>query len=370
MNSYHALSIFYLSGTGNALKATLCFEQQAQLLNIETHVISVDRQKKANNEQIANSDIIGLCYPTHGFSLPWHMLRFILSLPKSKDKHFFLLNTRAGSKLFNLFLPGISGIAQWLPLFILWFKGYKCRGLFPLDMPSNWISIHPGFSSKTVHSITAHCMALTVKFASRILSGNTVYRPIAFVLLPLDIFLIPIAMGYMLAGRFFIAKTFIADYSCDNCDLCIINCPVGAIEKKFKRPFWTINCESCMRCINICPKHAIQTAHGYVTLFVFAFLYIPFFAISSDFIMSYISTGISFIDGLLDLTVFTIIAIPFLLTSYYLVAYLQRFKASSFLFRYTSLTYFWKHYIASGINAGSFRKGKHNISPSIHSKKV
>jgi len=353
---YKHLTIYYLSGTGNALKAATEIGAYAKSIGNQTDIISVDRQKTADSQHILKSDIIGLCYPTHGFSLPWHMLRFILSMPRVNKKHCFLLNTRAGSKLFNVHLPGISGIAQWLPLLVLWLKGYSIRGLLPLDMPSNWISIHPGFGSKTVSFITNRCMNLSKQFASILLSGKTYYRPIAFILIPLDIVLIPVSVGYMLAGRFFMAKTFVADYTCNNCGLCMQKCPVGAIQKKFNRPYWTIHCESCMRCMNICPEKSIQTAHGYVTLIVFALLYIPFFAIFSNAIKSFIQTHIPIIDYLTSITIFTILAIPFIVFSYELLAYLQKFKLSSWFFRYTSLTHYWRHYLAKDINANSFKK--------------
>jgi len=357
--NYKKLTVFYLSGTGNALTATEVIREEALSSNISTEVQSIDRLRKPDLTAIEKSDIIGLCYPTHGFSLPWHMFRFILSFPRTiTRKDVFLLNTRAGSKLFALFLPGISGIAQWLPLFILWLKGYKIRGLLPLDMPSNWISIHPGYTTKAINSITSRCKKITKIFASRLLSGKPSYRPMAFIMIPLDVFLIPISIGYMLVGRFFMAKTFIATYKCTNCDICIKNCPVGAIEKKFNRPYWTIHCESCMRCMNICPERAIDTAHGYVTLLVFAFLYIPFFSLSSQFIMSFLETGIDFIDGLFDMTIFTILSIPFLIISYYLVIFLQKFKVTSIIFRFTSLTTYWKHYMAPDIKITNFKRDR------------
>jgi len=354
--AYNNIHIFFMSGTGNALKAALKIRDTARDNNSEVQIISVDRIKKVDEHLITGSDLIGLCYPTHGFSLPWHMLRFIISLPQSNSKHVFLLNTRAGSKLFGLFLPGISGIAQWLPVIFLWIKGYKIQGLLPLDMPSNWISIHPGFSSTTVNSITHRCMKMTEHFAHIILKGKAYYRSIAFICIPLDILLIPISLGYMLVGRFFMAKTFVASYKCTHCNICIDNCPVGAIKKVHNHPFWTIHCESCMRCMNICPEKAIDTAHGYVVLLVFAFMYVPFFTWAYHRIMSFISTGVSVLDSLLGLTAFTAISIPFLIISYYLVAVLQKYKLTSMFFRLTSLTYYWKHYIATGIAIKEFKK--------------
>ena len=63
-----------------------------------------------------------------------------------------------------------------------------------------------------------------------------------------------------------IAKTFIATDSCNNCGLCVKNCPLNAISIINDRPYWSFNCESCMRCMNNCPQRAIETAHSYVVL--------------------------------------------------------------------------------------------------------
>lgn len=84
-----------------------------------------------------------------------------------------------------------------------------------------------------------------------------------------DILIAPIAVAYYLVGRFALAKTFYASNKCDNCDVCIKQCPVKAIEKINNRPYWTFKCESCMKCMNSCPKRAIETAHGLFAITIF-----------------------------------------------------------------------------------------------------
>jgi hypothetical protein len=49
------------------------------------------------------------------------------------------MNTRAGVKLGQLFLPGLSGIALLLAAVVLMAKGYSIAGMRPIDMPSNWL---------------------------------------------------------------------------------------------------------------------------------------------------------------------------------------------------------------------------------------
>ena len=90
-----------------------------------------------------------LHFPTHGFNAAPIMIRFIAGFPRGLGREVFLLNTRAGMKLSKIFLPGISGVALLLPAFILWIKGYRCIGFRPVDLPSNWIPLHPGIEEKS-----------------------------------------------------------------------------------------------------------------------------------------------------------------------------------------------------------------------------
>ncbi len=93
------------------------------------------------------------------------MIRFIAGFPRGLGRDVFLLNTRAGMKLSKIFLPGVSGVALLLPAFILWLKGYKCIGFRPVDLPSNWIPLHPGLKKKVIESIFIRCERIVRNFA-------------------------------------------------------------------------------------------------------------------------------------------------------------------------------------------------------------
>jgi ferredoxin len=218
-----------------------------------------------------------------------------------------------------------------------------------IDLPSNWISLHPGLKEKVVISMHQRCKCIAITFAEKILNGKKNYR--ALYELPIDLFISPIALGYYFIGRFVLAKTFYASASCDNCMLCINQCPVKAIKLVDNRPFWSYRCESCMRCMNNCPKRSIETAHGFIigsmillnsTVLVLIYKYL---AVSKYFNI----TGDSFINSLIRITFESIILFFFLILSYRIVHYLRRFKVFEWIIVYTSFTKykFWRRYKSS-----------------------
>ncbi|MCF8373400.1 MAG: EFR1 family ferrodoxin [Bacteroidales bacterium] len=345
---YDQLIIYYFSGTGNARNAARWIQNTGQQKGVSTQLINIDRFDKIEVPGHFGKILIGFCCPTHGFNLPPLMLKFIFKFPKRKNCDVFLLNTRGGLKLYNWHVPGLSGVAQILPAIILWIKGFKVVGMRPLDLPSNWLILHPGLTQKAVTSIYQHCQPKVQQFTLKIVRGKKDRR--ALWTLPIDILLIPIAIGYYFIGRFFLAKTLIATDTCNNCDVCISKCPVEAIVKVNERPFWTYRCESCMRCVNICPQRAIETTHGYSTLVVF---------VSSLVISPFLMAGIKklgamdfFLQSVLTEKILTLINafffLVFVILSYGVLHFFMRFKFVSRIIAFTSLSKyrFWRRYKA------------------------
>jgi len=293
----------------------------------------------------------------HGTCLSWYMLKFILWFPIAQQgrRDIFLLNTRAGMKLYKLFTPGLCGVALIIPILILAAKGYRIKGLLPLDMPSNWISIHPGVKEKVVNSITSRCERIVGRFADEVLEGKASIHPIFWILLPLDILVSPISLGYMIIGRFFLAKTFFASAKCNNCRICEEKCPVGAIKIVNDRPYWQFRCESCMRCMNICPQKTINTAHLLALGIIWGGLLLPFSKDINLFLIKTFPTIYAVMPGLIDLTIATLISLPLFWGVYGIYHQLIRVKAINHLFTYTSLTFYWRRYTARGVKPSDFK---------------
>ncbi len=204
--AYNKLTIYYFSGTGNAQYAALTIAKNALKDGLETSVLDITTLKKHAFPPFDKNQLIGFCYPTHGFNAPPNIIKFIRKFPKGKAD-IFVLNTRAGMKLSKLHLPGIGGVALWLPALILRYKGYNPIGFRPIDLPSNWISLHPGLRKKVKNSIVDNCTKTLENFTQKIIKKKPVLNGLLW--LPLDIALLPISFGLLLFREVCFIKNFL-----------------------------------------------------------------------------------------------------------------------------------------------------------------
>ena len=341
---YPNLILFYFSGTGNARFAAQKIATLVRDKQVEATVYNIAEVKR-DYPEIPEDALIGFCYPTHGFNAAPSLLNFVFRFPKGKNR-VFLLNTRAGLKAGKVHISGIGGLALWLPALFLLFKGYKPIGFRPLDLPSNWILLHPGLTKNAVKFIVRRCEKTLEKFTEKILSGKPVLNGLLW--LPLDIAVSPIAVGYYFFGRYALAKTFFANYNCNNCGLCIKNCPVQAIKLLDERPYWSYDCESCMQCVNNCPQRAIEVAHG----FSFFIWWLAFSVVPAAILKTLVKYGVitseflhEYIDWLFNGTVF-LTGLIVIFFGYRILHYFLRFRWFNKIITYTSFTHFkfWNRY--------------------------
>lgn len=335
MDKLRKAHVFYFSGTGNARRVALWFSEFAAKSNIDCRLTDITKADTHLQEPEVETLIV-IISPIHGFNYPKITLDFIRRFPKGENK-VVLMNTRAGLRIGRFVTPGLTGIAFMVSSFILKQKGYHITGQVPFDMPSNWLSIHPALSDKSVKFLHQKNYARLEKHCQRILSGKPDFASDKDIVQ--DALISPVALAYYLVGRFALAKSFYASPACDNCGLCIKKCPVKAIENIKSHPFWTSRCESCMKCMNECPKKAIETAHG---LFLIVSLAASF--ASSYLIHHFISNDIQ--SGFIKSAVFTSVFMLLLFALYRLQHLLLRIKWIGKLISYSSLTRyrFWGRY--------------------------
>lgn len=331
MTSISKLVVYYFSGTGNSENVAHWLADVAREKGMEASLNNIAKTDRLIISVPETEALVAFVSPIHGFNYPPVMLNFILRFPKGHN-NVLLLNTRAGMLIGKWNVPGLTGIAFYFSALFLKLKGYSIRSMFPVDLPSNWISVHPGLNERTVKYLHERNQEKVYRFARKVLDGGTDFRGVREIVQ--DLIISPVSLGYYFIGRFFFAKTYYASADCDNCGLCIKSCPVKAIKTIDSRPFWTFNCESCMHCMSNCPKRAIETAHGSIILItllsslVFSGLFYRYFG------RFFFEIEHTFLGFILESALF----LGILAVWYRLLHYAMRFKPIERLVVYTSLT--------------------------------
>jgi ferredoxin len=329
VSRYANLVIYYFSGTGNALKAATWIAEQARASGMTVHVLSIERAEPV--PPLEGETLVGFCYPTHGFFAPWLVAKFLWAFRALPGSNVFFLNTRAGVRLWPIWLPGLSGLATWAPLLLLALRGYGPVGMLPLDPPHSWICMFPPITRWGIGKLMDRAERITREFASAVCAGKRYFRWSVWLTLPLDLAMAPITLLYVFLGRFMLAKVLFANNSCNACGLCVDMCPVGAIKMVGNRPYWQYTCESCMRCMNVCVRRSIES------------WFTRMMALSGALVW-----GVLLVYPM-DLTLLSLLLCPVLFPIYWALHGAWGNRRVNAAFTATSLTHYWGRYLAPGV---------------------
>ena len=269
------ITLFFMSGTGNTLRVAQWLAAQARARGLVTDVRDVETTRTAPMARPERDELLGVLMPTHAFTAPWPVLRFVLRAPFGRGAAAFVLATRGALKFGRVNVPGLEGTGLYLVALLLALKGWHVRGVVAIDMPSNWTACHSGLAPWKVTDIIGKAQPKAEGFFGALLDGRLRFELGSFIGLVLGVLLAPVSLGYLLMGRFYLARLFFATERCNGCGLCARSCPFGVLKMRGAppRPYWTWACESCMRCMNFCPERAIEAGHSWaVALFCLAHL--------------------------------------------------------------------------------------------------
>lgn len=321
--------VYYFSGTGNSKNVTKWIKELSSNNNINCTILDISKIEKEDITNVDNSATLIFISPIHGFNYPPIMINFLLRFPKGTN-NVYLMNTRAGMLIKKFITPGLSGIAFYLATLILAFKGYKIKGFHPVNLPSNWISVHPGLNDRTIDFLHSENKKRLTPFFEYV-KENKYYLKYLREFIN-DLLIAPIAVPYYLVGRFMLSKTYFASAECNNCMVCINNCPVKAIKLVNNRPFWTYKCESCMKCIGNCPHKAINVNHGYTIV-----INILFSVFIAPFLIYIYNVNFPF-SSVWNSIIRPVVFISFTFLSYRVMHYVLPIKFIERIITFTSLT--------------------------------
>jgi Pyruvate/2-oxoacid:ferredoxin oxidoreductase delta subunit len=349
----HRANIYYMSGTGNSYRLACLVDEELKKAGYLSHIKST-READVREEISGNpGDFLVLAFPTHGFTVPWEMLKFACRLPPKKLTKAFCIATRGSLKASKVLIPGMSGSANFIIALILILKGYRVLGALSQNMPSNWSTLHPIQKTSSHQAIIDRARKRIIRFMCNILNNrwewfnlNNLYEFVSGMLL------LPISAAYLLFGRFYHSKLYFANKNCNQCGICVKNCPYQAIRlygKKRPLPYWTYRCESCMRCATLCPENAIEIGQSWGVL-VFYIGTIPF----SVYFLNILGEHIGGIDQIRGTFYAEIIEVlfwyPSIFIPYFIFQLFLRIPIVNWIFTHTTMTHFkwWGRYREPG----------------------
>ncbi len=273
------LRLFFMSGTGNTLRVAHWLAEQARPRRLAVEIRDVEGARSSPLPRPERGDLLGVLMPTHAFTAPWPVLRFALGVPLGRGASAFVVATRGALKFGHVNLPGLEGTGLYLIALLLVLKGWRVRGVVAVDMPSNWTACHSAQAPWKVADIIGRARPKAEGFFGAVLDGRLHFRLGSFIGLALGLLLAPVSLGYLLLGRFYLARLFFANEDCTGCGLCADHCPFGVLKMRGRppRPYWTWACESCMRCMSFCPERAIEAGHSWAVL-LFYLAHLPLMA--------------------------------------------------------------------------------------------
>ncbi len=346
MTNYKKSVIYVFSGTGNTLKIAQITHDFLVANTLETHIINLKESTKGIRD--FNKDtLVYFMFPSHGFMPPWSVIKFLFRHPKIKKASAVCVSTRGALKAGPVTIPGIAGFATFLSAMILLLKGFKIKGLFSIDMPSNFINFHWGLNRKNVRKISDKGEEKTLTYLKKIVRGKSVFFTlnnlwelswslILFYFIPL----FPVI--YILIARLFMGKIMFANNNCNGCALCEKNCPSRAIimstRDNQKIPYWTDACDVCMKCMGTCKKKAIEASHLWLIILIIVTT-IPV----SKYLFGYFTDSSSLSTNTLDYINFLFVY-PAILIMYRIFFLLTKYKWVNSLFTTLTLTHYFRRY--------------------------
>lgn len=250
------------TGTGNSLRVGQWLQEDLLMAGCTGELVQIAAGQTAPAPPTAADAVLVLIFPTHGFTAPWSVLRHVWSLPRRRGVMALPLATRGGTRWGRFLAPGAEGTAAMLVAVLLAWKGYRICGWRGIDMPSNWTALHSALGARSVEALRGLARRQVADVAGRLAAGRVVMGIGTIVQALIGLALLPLSLAYLLIGRQFLAKLFMASEACDGCGVCRDRCPHAAIRWFRQRPYWTLACESCMRCMAVCPRRAVQATQA------------------------------------------------------------------------------------------------------------
>lgn len=232
------IKIYYFTSTGNCLYVGKEIKNKID----EVELIPIARAMKEKNI-ICDSDMVGIIYPLHCFSLPSVVEEFLEKLKLEGSPYVFAVQVTGGGSSKN----GFVRINE-----ILNIKGLRLNNFEEIKYISNYIRAGRNPSKdRAIKSIEDEKIKLN-DFITSI--ENKDDKNLKLRKQAVSNFVHSLWKNKYKNKD----KKFNVNSNCTGCGTCEKICPVSNVKLKESKPTWNGKCIDCMACINICPSKAIN----------------------------------------------------------------------------------------------------------------
>jgi len=242
------IALFYFSGTGNTKYACERFKYLMEQKDNSVYLYNIEKLSTELNVNISTiiyqADIIGLAYPVYGANIPKIMDQFVNNYIDNKisKKEAFIITTVGYINAYGPFI--IKKRLKKYGFILKWHYVYHTIN-------------NTAIRKANIDQLEEKHRKQEIKFnmfCNSIINRKSFYNGIGPWIIGgyivRAIFRKPIASHYKL---FFVESSI-----CTNCNMCISNCPMDAINIVDGKYTFLENCTTCFRCINKCPANAIK----------------------------------------------------------------------------------------------------------------
>ena len=240
-NPITSVQLAYFSGTGGTKAIVQCFEEQFALQGIATHTSNIGINPSA---KVIQSDLLLIFSPVYAFRLSPVIETWVKNIPTKTSMRAGIISVSGGGEI----SPNTACRSYCKKILLK--KGFDVTYEAMLVMPSNFfIQASPEINQallKIMPNKVSTCVNDLLQNTRRLLSPNFI-----------DNLLPPLGRMEHLGAKAFGANIH-ASSSCNQCGLCVAQCPRKNIRFKNKIPTFGVRCIWCMKCIYACPKNALS----------------------------------------------------------------------------------------------------------------
>ncbi|WP_313076594.1 EFR1 family ferrodoxin [Lacrimispora sp.] len=237
---YNTVTLLYFSGTGSTAHAASCLERQFTERGIKIHK---QNMAKISPSGVEASDLIIILSPVYAYRLAELTESFLKKLPDGKQRPVAVLSVSGGGEV-------SPNTACRVPAKrYLTRRGYDVVYENMLVMPSN-------FAAQAEPHLNLALLTVLPEKVETIINELLEGEKRLTVPKTKDRLITAFGVAEHLGGNIF-GKNLYATSDCNQCGLCVKNCPKKNIKMVNGRPQFGWRCMWCLKCVYACNRTAI-----------------------------------------------------------------------------------------------------------------